>query len=211
MARRKPRADWCFRGPIYTGAAGGFEQEGASYTSVFRSFTAGESISLILYDSQNYFHESVGVDPTETMSRAARAEGKRATTIQVKGFIGWEATTWSPGSNVYFGWRIGAFEQDASDGGILVPAGYTMFQGTAFPSSTPALYANMRMQNAWEHIIAYHFAAGNETSRRSMNIRVPAKRTLPPNYCLALYWELAPSSVDIRYTTYLQTLVSDEG
>lgn len=209
-ARKGPKADWVYRGGVYS-AAGGLDVEGAGYAGGFRVLSEGSTV-LILYDSQNFFHDGVGGDNNdESLHRSARADGRKAQTFRVRGHLNWEATTWAAGDNVYFGWRIGAFEQDATDGGILVPAGYTMLAGVSFGDAQPSVYANAAKLNAWEHRVRYHFASGNETSVRSMNINVPIRRTLMPNECLALYWELAPNSVGIQYASYLATLVSDEG
>lgn len=205
------KKDWVFRGSEWDDDAGAADPSLASYTGAFRSLVAGESTALILYDSQNYIRESVGTDPANLfLNRAARAEGRRAQTYRVRGWLGWEATTWTLGNNVYFGWRIGAFEQDNGDGGVLVPAGYNMLAPVVFTDNQPDVYANMQRSNAWEHFIAYHFATGNETSRRSMNLNVAARRSLAANECLALYWESALSGVNIRYSSFLSTLVSDE-
>jgi len=121
-----------------------------------------------------------------------------------------QAATWTLGDEIRLGLRIGVFEQDSSDGNLMVDADYTMwFSG--FIQSAPNVFANQQRTNLWTHYHLMHFATGNEQSMRVLNVNVAARASLASNECLGLYTQTQAGSVALRWYPILRTYVVDEG
>lgn len=206
------RRDWVYRG-AYVDGEGSLDWTLASYCGIYRTISGGggvpESTAWVLYDSQNYFKDVAGQGGVT--SRASRAEGKRARCYRVMGQINWTGTTWTLGDEVRFGLRLGVFNQDPADGGILVPAAYGMMTEGGSLNDQTSIWANARGQNLWEHRNYQYFATGAETSNRTLKVNIPISVSLGPDECLAMYMEQQGGGVGLRYVTWLRTLVSDEG
>lgn len=217
--RRRERGDWVYRGGTTdeTGTADYFD---ASYAGVYQALsssgTSSVSAALILYDSHDWFTVMGGglgnALSGGVMSKAARAEGRKAKMLRVQGQFSVQASTWTLGNEVRFGLRIGIFQQDPEDGGILVPAAYRMMTepGVDQIVQGTSVWADHRRMNQWEHRHYLHFATGNEQSLRTLRINTPIRGSLNANECLALYMENAPGGVALRFQSWLRTYVVDE-
>lgn len=212
--RKRVRADWVYRSADFDVSTSTNQWELASYAAgVYKTFAAGSSDMCILYDSQNYLNANAGNGVDQfILNRSARAEGRKARTLAVSGYMAFQASTWTLGSEIRMAMRIGVFEQNADDGSIAVIPDYNMLNGAvASNADTAAVFANDRRGNLWEHYHFMHFATGNEQSLRVLRVRTAAKAYLAPNECLAMYMENQAGSVGLRYWTALRTLVADEG
>lgn len=205
--RRRTPGDWVYRGPT-TDNEGAQNASLASYSHVFFSLGVGESTAHILYDSQNFLKGVAG--NSEIMYQAARAAGRRPKTYRVRGQMHWQANVWSLGDELRFGMRIGVFKQDPLDGFMINDATYIMMSAGFGGAQGVDTWANSGRGNLWEHRNYQHFATGNESSQRMFYINTPARASLGPDECLALYIENGQGSESLRYGLWLSTYVSDE-
>jgi len=207
--RKRVKRDWVYRGPEES--ADGRQYDLATYApGLFRAMDDEQSVGHVLYDSQNYMLDDVS-DTERVLNRAARAEGRRAQTFMVDGWMSVQASTWSLGDEIGLGMRIGVFDQDSAEGNIQVDAAYTMWENGSFINDTPSVYANQQRSNLWTNYFVLHFATGNEQSLRLLRIRARARAYLNSGECLGLYMQCRLGTVALRYWLALRTLVADEG
>lgn len=218
------KADWVYRGPL--GIPGDpsdndwyIDQSLSTYTPVAQTVTSGPAgaFGFILYDSTNRlsilantWDTAAGFGTVAALSRAARAEGRKPLCLRVSGQVLIRPSTWAVGSLMYFGMRVGVFEQDPSIGTLLLNADYSMLQTTTQEwSDSPAVMANDRNW-VWQRHFFRGFRSDEPAPGIMVDINVPMRRSLKSNECLALYFEGASTSVNLSVTRFLRTLVVDE-
>lgn len=224
--QRRPKADWVYRGADYIPgdpADNDWLEENpdlASYGHSVQGVTAGlnGAAAWILYDSMNRraqllntFSTAGGWDTVALLPRAARAEGRNPLILATEGQLLIRPSTWALGSLMAFGLRIGIFEQDPSDGLLLLDAEYHM--RNAFAGSTghsqAATWANDRMW-VWERRYYVTFDS-TRPAALNLDIRWRGRRTLKPHQCFAIYCEADSASVNLTVQRWMRTLVVDEG
>lgn len=213
VARR--RADWVYRGWEQDSELSPFLDH-MSYGDIQWTCLAGAQVAFVLYDSRNYLMQSSSAgNPLGAMPQAARAEsGRRPQTWRVQGQLFFEPTTWTAGTIMDHGYRIGVFKQEPFTGDVLTPtADYGMFTvaGGGNVQIQPAVWANTRRNNLWERRHRERFATTNDTTNRTLNINVPARAALDQDECLAMLVEVHTIGTNIRGFHWLRTLVSDDG
>lgn len=226
--KRRPRQrfDWVYRGLIGVPGDEGEPGDGwfntaslASYHSLATTITAGRTgaTAIILYDSvnrlstlANTWNNALGSATVGALSRAARAEGRKALVKRVQGQVLFRPSSWALGNVMTFGWRLGVYEQDSAVGSLLLDAEYSIFDNTLEWSTHIAVWANDH-----GNIAERRYFKGFRSDDPAPGIMVPFdirfRRSLPPNMCLALYMEVGTSSVNITHQPWLRTLVHDEG
>lgn len=209
---RRRRADWVFRPNVHD-ESGNLVDNFGTYQPTFTTLTPGvdNAFIKILYDSHNRF-SSLTQGPGNTqepgLPRVSRAEGRKATILAVQGSITFDSSTWVGGDLVDFGFRIGAFEQDVMNGGVLIDATYSLFNPTTINMVKPAIWANDRNWD-FERRYRTRFGGGTDPVWR-FQINVRAKRRLNPNMCYAVFFESAAGN-NLNVRPFLRTLVQDEG
>lgn len=216
----RPRADWVYRQHAIRADNGAQVDSLGTYDDGLVSQTGGiaQAQSHILYDS----HDQLGVwtasgievpagTPARLVSRAARAEGRRATILAVEGCVLLSPGEWALGNLVAWSWRMGAFEQDRT-GVFSLDAQYSMWvTGGATPFEPPAQWANFRRLNAKEDRVWHAFDADRLNPLFKVRIFWKGRRTLDPRDCWGLYTEMENTSIGIDQQFWLRTLVVDEG
>lgn len=216
---RKKRADWVYRPNIQRGDFSGGESDAlGTYEGSILNHTAGIAAaqSHVLYDSHNYFGEGprgglpTGAGGTQPqLTRAARAEGRRATILAVEGFVYVEPQTWVLGNLIAMGFRLGAFEQDLTGVFSLDPAYSMWLDNPGSPFEQVAHWANYRRSNQWERRVHYGFSPDGPNLVQ-IPIRWKGRVSLGAKECFGLYTELESTSVATRCQYWLRTLVQDE-
>jgi len=216
FTRRKSRADWVFRndGLAFNvdGNAVFTQDELGTYSPDAAVVTSPSAIGLILYDSRNYlgtlnFGGPAGL--VGAMSLAGRASARKARTHMVRGSVLVDTSSWAVNDELILGLRIGVFEQSPVNGSPQVDANYSMFDNLG--GASMAQFANQQRSNLWERRVVRAFSDSNQGGVFQIPIfaRTPAR--LNDEECLALYVELDTGSVNMRFTSWLSTLVTDEG
>lgn len=217
---RRPRrkTDWVYRSNMY-GLGGGatplqqVDIQGTYEWSV-RGLTAGYGTSQVLWlvDAQDREwsiapYSATGVAAT-MQSKAAKPAARRTKCLFVEGHIYFEPTTWAVGNLMAVGARIVAMEQDILTGFAVLDADYTMWNnGMAGPGrGAAAIYANDRQLNMWEKRMYKAFTSNNE-ALMVMHIRARLNWALQPHHGLGILLEAESTSVNLRYQTWLRTLV----
>lgn len=217
--RRRPRADWVFRGSGHGGnlTGGLLDDNLASYTPVVTSINVGSANAraLILYDSQNTLthpHSDATTGAMTFLPGAARAEGRNPTILAVVGQLYIEPSTWAAGQIQAYGIRIGAFEQDPQTGLLSLDPDYSMWNILAAPvvSAQASTWANWKNWD-YEHRTFRVFTTSNGNGGFQIPIRFRCRRRLKPWQCYAVYMEGENTSVNARIQPWFRTLVSDEG
>jgi len=232
MGAPRVRKDWVFRAAgarlpdpevaIGLGDPEVLSADLGSYDPAIITMASGIAAAnaAILYDSQNRIAFAMGSLDSETqthtwLTRAARAEGRRAKIFATTGFLHMEPSTWTLGNVMAIGWRLGKFTQDPESGFIEVPFQYSMWESTnslLTPFTSVAQYAN---DGNWvkENRILKVFSSGDEAPQLRVPINWRSSRgiTLRPNECWAVYLEIAATAVQMRHQRWLKSLVADEG
>lgn len=202
------------------------DYEQASYSNQVVTLTAGpdEMQARILYDSHNRIAVAMGAGDqasglvTHTWhTRAARAEGSKAVVYAVEGFMAFEPSTWSLGSMMRVGMRLGVWEQEAQSGYVLLPTAYSMFAAINVdlsPWGQPAMWANDRNW-VWERRPMKYFGDASSTPLMIVPVRWRSRlgRALKPDECFAMVLEI-PSQTgvsNLRTRCWLRSFVADEG
>jgi len=216
MRTKRERTDWVYRSDMYGlrdgGNVGGQSLDG-TYDWDVRSLTSGQATAQVLWlvdAADRELSLAAVADATATLqSRAAKPEQKRTQVRAVEGVIYFEPTTWAVGNLMAIGVRIAAFEQDINTGQAVVDGSYTMWRraGANGPERMAAsIYANDRQLNMYERRMWKAFASNNE-ALMVMKIRARLRWSLPSHHGLALWLEGENTGVNVRYQTWLRTLV----
>jgi len=183
------------------------------------TLTGGPSnlISIVLYDSQNYFravsNQSVG-GSRMGLPKAARAEGRQPTIMMVEGVISFSRVTWTTGNTDAWAIRLGEFEQDDDSAQVLIDTTYTMYDQSSDPDA-PAVFANDAQQNwkTWWFSTSFNNNGGAFSPvTYQMRFFWKGRRKLHGgSHCCALLLEKPDtvSDVDVRFRPCLRTFVSD--
>jgi len=210
--KRGPKADWVYRSEFYD--ASGVNDFLATYSAGIRILNTGaaNALGLILYDSKAHLRARMagpaGPGSMRGGAAASRSEGQRPKMLRVQGLLYFEPTTWALGNFMVPGVRIGAMEQDAATGQVVLNADYSMW--LAGGNSLLADWANARRLNLFE--ARWHRAFNSSESpliTRTLNVGLRVR--LDPHEALVLYLEAESTSVNCRVQTWMRTLVVDEG
>lgn len=217
--RRRVRTDWVYRGNTWTlaepqvqvGTAGTYNDlAGGVKTQVIG---IGNAQSLVLLDSSDFYAElamqgniSAAAGNPVMQTGEARAEKRRQVVRAVEGLIHVEPATWAIGNNMYWCFRLGIWEQTEREVFSLDP-NYSAWTDTsvAFNNVSVGHYANMKRTNLKEWRIMEVF--NSNLSFWNIRVRWRGRRVLEPHECFGIYSEGGAGSVNIRYHTYLRTLV----
>lgn len=208
------RKDWVYRPNLFAIAAPYNAIDAAgTYDIAVRGLTTGFATAqcLWLLDSANRRKTAPMMLSTAgggIMAGSAMPEGKRTRVHAVEGMIYVEPSTWAVGNLMALGLRIGAYEQDPTSGLASVDADYTMWSA-AINATKTSYYANDRGYNQWETRAFKSF--GDNGSIMIVRIRARLKYSLNAGYGLGLWVEGESTGVNVRYQTWLRTLVSADG
>lgn len=212
--RSGPRFDWVYRDDGQNLTLGGLaiitSDDLGTYSPNPSVIPGGQNAGLILYDSKNYLRNAThgGTGFLGMLQGAARAAGKRAQTRMVTGMVMVRTSSWSLGSNLIIGFRIGVFEQDAGNGLLAASAGYNMWN--TIGDVTPSVYANQPRSNLWERRIYRSFNDGNTGGTFMVPVMARTRARLADEECLGIFTDVDSDSIDCEVTYWLRTLVSDE-
>lgn len=209
--RRK--RDWVYRPNVRGLATAPFSGTDSLGTYEFqvRSLTTGAAGAQILWlvDAQNRDLQTslTGVGAANFLPGSARPAPSRRKVLAVEGIIYVEPSTWAAGNLMAMGVRIGAYEQDINTGLASVDPDMTMWLGPAggLGQGAAAIYANDRQLCMYEQRAFKSF--GDNGSIMVMRIRTRLNWSLQPQHGLGLWWEGESTAVNIRYQTWLRTLV----
>lgn len=214
------RADWVFRTHSINSSTGVQADSLGTYGPVQVLHNTGPAAaqSHILYDSHEQLGTSVvgGVQnpagtPIRVVSRAARAEAKRATILAVRGCLIGIPDGWIQGNVMALGMRLGAWEQDMT-GVFSIDGVYSMWvENNLTPFERVAHWANFRRTNRWERRWTRAYNAETLSPIWTIPIFWKGRATLEPNECWGLYTEMENTSSRMRIQYWLSTLVADEG
>lgn len=212
VVRRK--MDWVYRSNLRglsTAPWTGTDSLG-TYEFQVRSLTTGiaGATALWLVDAKN--REMSGAltnsNQAQLQPSASRPEPSRTRVHMVEGIIYIEPSTWAVGNLMAMGVRICALEQDINTGLASVDPDMTMWLNAAagMQQSAAAIYANDKQLCMYEQRAFKSF--GDNGSIMVMRIRARLNWTLQAQHGLALWLEGESTSVNVRYQTWLRTLVS---
>jgi len=220
MKSRRPRADWVYRQHAIRQDTGAQVDSLGTYDDgiVVQATGIANAQSHILYDSHDQLATTTasGVEvpagtPQRLISRAARAEGRKATVLATQGVILLSISNWVLGNVLAYGWRLGAFEQDRT-GVFSLDAQYSMWvTAGATPFEPVAQWANFRRLNAKEGRFFRSFNADQLNPLFVVPIFWRGRRTLDPRDCWGIFTELEGTSVNVSQQFWLRSLVVDEG
>lgn len=207
------RADWVYRPNIYDTAGAAIDSNGTYVPGA--SVLVGVGVALananVLYDSANYIQANATMagNAPRVFPSWGRGEGVKARVHYTIGQLTWTPSTWVLGSNFFPAARIVILEQDVLTGNVIVDPTYTLWAEPTAMAISPARWANDGKW-FWEKHELLSFSSGNEKRRFRWTFNVPIKRTLKPNECLALWYELATGSEAGALNMICRTLVTDE-
>lgn len=215
-ARQRRRTDWVYRPNARLLGGGGSPLDGAdtsgTYEAQVRSLTTGITSAHVLWlvdaadrDTSVYVTSNTRVSG---LQKSAKPEGKRTRVRFVEGHIYFEPQTWAVGNIMAMGVRICALEQDYLTGNASVDPDMTMWLGTGstLGASAASFYANDKQLCMYEQRMYKAFSA-NDQSIMVMRIRARLNWALQAHHGLALWMEGETTGVNVRYQTWLRTLV----
>lgn len=201
------KMDWVYRSGGYS--ANDYVQDGlGTYGPLVTAINSGpaNANARILYDSRNYLREfAFSAAGPVALGREARAEGRKPQMAMVEGWVYLEPSAWAIGNVAAMGMRVGVYEQSVIDGFISVDANYSMWADG--PAESAAMWANAQRQNVLERRIWWGF--GDNSAVRTVYFRQRVNRYLSDNECLAIYFEVPNTSVNVRMQCWLRTLVGE--
>jgi len=211
--RKRQRMDWVYRGWEVLPDDDDFSDH-ESFGPHIWTCSATNPAAAVLYDSRNYLAQPTGGSGglmRTIMPMAARAEsGRRPKIVRVSGYIFFEPTTWSAGSLIESGFRIGIFEQDSNTGDVITPSiNWSLWNVGAVPQEQPAVWANSKRQNLWERRVRRAFSTSNDQASQTIVVNAAIRAYLDENECLAIIAQNSGPSVDTRGTFWLRSLVAD--
>jgi len=224
-APRRLKADWVYRGvALYPGdtASDAWLDESLGLASYFMespiTWTAGTANArfLVLYDSQNRltqllntFSVAGSFGTVTAVPKAARAEGRNPRILASEGQVVITPSAWALGNVMFFGARLGVFEQDPSSGQVVLNADYHMMGASASIHSQAATWAN---QPGWvREWYVYRTFHAERVPEYIFRYRWRGRRVLEPHQCFGLYLESDSTSVNMATRPACRTLVADEG
>jgi len=208
----RKHTDWVYRAnvPGLTVAPLNIGDNLGTYDFSVRGLTTGvaNAQALWLVDAadkeQSVYRSAPGAAGIQSM--AAKPEGPRTKVLAVEGIIYFEPSTWAAGNLMAMGVRIMAIEQDIVTSVALVDSDMTMWNTTSAGFQDAASrYANDKQLNMYEQRMFKSF--GDNGSIMVMRIRARINWTLQSRHGLALWLEGESTSVNVRYQTWLRTLV----
>lgn len=223
--KRRGRVDWVYRPnapTIGTGTIGNDNLGTYEYATRTLSTGVANANTLVLYDSANWFADmtrgSVGlgsiVGGMGGLGRQARASGRKPIIRAVEGVIICQPTTWALGSQMGLGVRCGVYQQ-SMEGPAQLDLQESMFiDNNVFPREQISWYANSVRKNVWERRYYKAFGDASTTPSIVMKVRFRCRKFLDDNEGFFLYLESPGSgimsSVNVRYVTFLRTLVESD-
>lgn len=210
MTRPKRHFDWVYRTNAI--ASDGSIDGLGTYQNVASTLVGGGSAAWILYDSHNHKELLLrGQSPPggvqQSLSMAARAEGRNPLIRRVSAMIRVNPSAWALGSSYVIGLRLGIFEQDPDTGNVLLDVSYSMFAdlGNAYVAD----WANSR-ENLREYRRYVLFTDASSSGQMHVQLNWAGMRRLLPHQCLAIYAETQGGSVNTTWQRWCRTLVADE-
>lgn len=212
---RRP-ADWVYR-PHIRDETGSLIDNLGSYEATIQALPTGQANAQarVLYDSFNYRSAQYPLGNSAVnfagfgLGPSAKAEGRNPLIRRVEGFVSYTPSTWAVGSSMFWGFRVGIFEQDPITGFLLIDPTYTILNATADTLTNPAIFANTR---TWHYEKRVFHTFSENSVRFDTHFRFRVNRLLRPHECYAIFLENHGSiSVTTNTMWWCRTLVSDEG
>lgn len=205
---RKHR-DWVYRPNSVASAAPLNSVDGlGTYEFAVRSLTTGQASAQVLWlvdaEDRDTMIARTSSAASGFLSAAAKPSTARRKTLMVEGQMYFEPSTWALGNVLAVGMRIIVCEQDVLTGLGSLDADYTMWNPTTVGQQA-AFFANDRQLNLAERRMWWGFSDNGQVMQARFRLRVPW--TLQPHHGLGLYLESPTTSVNLRYQTWLRTLV----
>lgn len=204
---RRRLGDWVYRGEALL--PDGTHDFLESYGPNVLAQTSGRTnaAALILYDSHNHLAQGLTASQGWRMSKAGRAEGRKAVITGVDGTMYIQPDTWAVGSVIGWGFRIMAADQSPESGVVDVPAGYGMWTPSA--PITASEFANDK--RVLQERRFFKGFASNASAIVQLHFRWRGRKALAEGECLCLYMEGEPTSTNIQAQLWFRTRVIDEG